>query len=184
MPGQMPSNTDSANIAVVEFAEQDEAGNSINTSDGAKLSQWLYDRLNTELGNSPQGTPPTAWHIATSLDPIHLFQKRFTAGPVRNNDDAKRVAEQVGATIVIYGTVTSGDDSLTLEPQFFVVDDPKSQETPELVGSQQMGSPISLSRPVSIGAFESDVKPLGRIVYWLTRGLTFDLVGNFRAAYR
>lgn len=182
-PGQMPPNTKSANIAVVEFAEQDEAGKPINTGEGNKLSQWLYTRLNDELGSNSQDAPPVAWHVATGLDPIHLFQKRYTAGPVRNNEDAKRVAEQVGATIVVYGTLTSGDKTATFVPQFFVMDDPKSQETPELAGSQQMGKPISLSLPLSIGAFESDVKPLGRIVYWLTRGLTFDLVGNFNDAY-
>lgn len=182
-PGQMPPNTKSANIAVVEFAEEDEAGNPINTGEGNKLSQWLYTRLNDDLGSSAQEAAPVAWHVATSLDPIHLFQKRYTAGPVRNNEDAKRVAEQVGATIVVYGTLTSGDKTATFVPQFFVLDDPDSQETPELAGSQQMGKPIALPRPVSVGAFESSVKPLGRIVYWLTRGLTFDLSGNFNDAY-
>lgn len=188
-PGQMPQNAP-ARIAVVEFAEQDEAGNPKNTGEGTRLSEWLYTRLNTELGtgqelgSNTQDVAPVAWHVATSLDPIHLYQKRYTAGPVRNSEDAERVATQVGADIVVYGTLTVGSKSASLQPQFFIRDDPSVQETPELVGSQQMGRPIPLPLPISTGAFETSIKPLGRIVYWLMRGLTFDLQGDFSTAYQ
>lgn len=182
-PGKMVAGTGSANIAVVEFAEQDAAGKATNTGQGKYLAEWLYNRLNTELASGTLKPSPVIWHLATGFDPIHVFQKRTTTGPVRTKEDAARVAEQVGADIVVYGVVTPGEKSLTFEPQFYLKDDPKSQETPELAGSQQLGKPIALGLPLTIGALESNVQPLGRIVYWLTRGLSFDLAGHFDSAY-
>lgn len=182
-PGKMDAGTGSANIVVVEFAEQDANGKATNTGQGKYLSEWLYNRLNTELASGTVKPSPVIWDLATGFDPIHLFQKRTTTGPVRTKDDAARVAEQVGADIVVYGIVTPGEKALTFEPQFYLKDDPKSQETPELAGSQQLGKPIALGLPLTIGALESNVQPLGRIVYWLTRGLSFDLAGHFDSAY-
>lgn len=181
--GEMPDGSP-LNIAVVDFAEQDAAGNSINGSHGRDLSEWLASRLGTELGAAASDNPPVVWHIATGFEPVHLFQKRIFAAPVRNADDAQAVVDQFKADVVIYGNVSPGQDTLTFVPQFHINEKTGQQEVPELTGSQQMGRKITLPNPVTIGAKETFLQPLGQVIYWLARGVSFDLVGQFDRGYR
>ena len=112
---QMAGGKSASNVAIVQFGQQDANGNITDSAQGAYLSTWLDNRLNSELEDMDAANRPTVWHLATGFDPIHLFQKRTTA-PVRTEADAERVATQVNARIVIYGNLVPGQSTAELCP--------------------------------------------------------------------
>jgi tetratricopeptide (TPR) repeat protein len=180
-PGQMPPGDAAANVAIVQFGAQDANGNITDSAQGAFLSDWLYNSLNRELADIPEAARPRFWHLATGFDPVHLFQKRTTA-PVRNEQDAKRVAEQVGATIVIYGNLVPGQSVPAFVPQFFVAQ--REGEADELSGSQQLGQAIPMPLDANDAYRERTLQPIGRALVWFSRGLQNDLNGRHDLAYQ
>ncbi len=180
-PGQMPPGSAAANVAIVEFGALDANGNPTSSSQGAYLADWLYNRLTQELETLPSDVQPNFWHLATGFDPVHLFQKRTTA-PIRGETDAERVAEQVGASIVIYGNLVPGQSTESFVPQFYVAQ--REGEADELSGSQQLGQAIPLPTPVSDEYLRANLQPIGRALVWFSRGLQNDLSGRYDLAYQ
>jgi hypothetical protein len=180
-PGQMPPGGSAANVAIVEFGALDANGNVTTSSQGAYMADWLYNRLSSELEDLPQDQRPTFWHLATGFDPVHLFRKRTTS-PIRNDADAERVAEQVGATIVIYGNLVPGQSTESFVPQFFVAQ--RKGEVDELSGSQQLGQPIPIPNPLSDEYLRINLQPIGRALVWFSRGLQSDLSGRYDEGYK
>lgn len=179
-PGQMPAGN--ANVAIVEFGAQDAKGNISNSAQGAYLSQWMYNRLGDSLSDLPPGARPEFWHIATGLDPAHLFQKRVISAPIRTLADAEKVAKDFNARIVIFGTLQANQDPSTFTPQFFISQ--AEGEADELSGTQQLGQPIPVAANVNDEYLEQTLQPLGRALVWFSRGLNNDLNGRYDLAYQ
>ncbi|HZQ10551.1 MAG TPA: hypothetical protein VFD70_28490 [Anaerolineae bacterium] len=179
-PGQMPPGN--ANIAIVEFGEQDATGNLKSSSQGAYLSQWLYNRLNESVGDLPEKSRPSFWHLATGFDLTHFFQKRVVSAPIRDDADAERIARQFNARIVIYGNLAPGQSAASFIPQFYI--ESSRGEADELTGSQQLGQPIPITANVNDEYLEQTLQPIGRALIWFSRGLNNDLNGRYDLAYQ
>lgn len=180
-PGQMPQGGAAANVAIVEFGTRDAQNRVTHSAQGAYLADWLYNRLTLELADLPATTRPQFWHLATSFDLPHLFEKRLTA-PIQNDTDTERVAAQVGASIVIYGNLVEGASAEAFVPQLYIAQ--KKDEADELTGSQQLGQPIPLPNPMNDEYLATYLQPLGRALVWFSRGLQQDLNGRYDLAYQ
>lgn len=180
-PGQMPPGQAAANVAIVQFGAQDANGNVTDSAQGTYLARWLYNRLAEELADIPNAARPNYWYLATSFDLPSLFQKRTTA-VVRNDEDAKRVAQQVNARIVIYGNLVRGQTLESFVPQFYV--EQQAGEADELSGTQQLGQPIPIPTPVNDEYLKQTLQPIGRALVWFSRGLQNDLNGRYDLAYQ
>lgn len=180
-PGQMSQGGSAANVAIVEFGARDAQSRVTHSAQGAYLADWLYNRLKFELADLPETTRPQFWHLATSFDLSHLFEKRLTA-PIQNEQDSERVAQQVGASIVIYGDLVEGTSVEAFVPQLYVAQ--KKGEADELTGSQQLGQPIPLPNPINDEYLATYLQPLGRALVWFSRGLQQDLNGRYDLAYQ
>lgn len=179
-PGQMPPGQAAANVAIVQFGAEDANGSLADSAQGTYLAQWLYNRLNQELADIPNAARPNFWYLATGFDPLSFFQKHTTA-PVRNELDAKRVAQQVNARIVIYGNLVRGQTLESFVPEFNI--EQQAGEADELSGSQQLGQPIPIPTPLNDEYLRQTLQPLGRALVWFSRGLQNDLNGRYDLAY-
>lgn len=180
-PSQMPQGGAAANVALVAFGARDAQGKVTSSAEGSALSEWLYNRLNLELADMPETVRPNFWQLATNWDLPHLFQKRVTAPP-QTEADVERVAQQVGASIVLYGNLVQGQSAEAFVPQLYVAQ--KKGEADELTGSQQLGQPISLPTPLNDEYLAANLQPLGRALVWFSRGLQNDLNGRYDLAYQ
>ncbi len=180
-PSQMPQGGAAANAALVEFGARDAQGHVTSSAQGAALSEWLYNRLNLELADMPETARPNFWHLATHWDLAHLFQKRVTAPP-QTDADIERIAQQVGASIVLYGNLAQGQSAEAFVPQLYMAQ--KKGEADELTGSQQLGQPIPLPASLNDEYLAAYLQPLGRALVWFSRGLQNDLNGRYDLAYQ
>lgn len=180
-PSQMAGGAAASNVAIVQFGQEDANGNVTDSAQGTYLSDWLYNRLNSELEDMDAADRPAVWHLATGFDPVHLFQKRTTA-LVRTEADAERVAKQVNASIVIYGNLVPGQSAASFVPKFYV--EQRKGEADELSGTQQLGQPIPMPTPVNDEYLRANLQPIGRALVWFSRGLQNDLNGRYDLAYR
>lgn len=180
-PSQMPPGQAAANVAIVQFGMEDANGQVTNSTQGTYLANWLNNRLNLELEDMPTDVRPRFWYLATGFDPVALFHKQTTA-PVHNDADAKRVAQQVNAQIVIYGNLEPGQSTESFVPQFYVQQ--KEGEADELSGSQQLGQPIPIPPQLNDEYLRQNLQPIGRALVWFSRGLQNDLNGRYDLAYQ
>lgn len=181
VPAQMPVNT--FNIAVAEFGQLDAQGRVASSSDGANLSAWMFGQLRDETRNLPADRPITTWH-----DSMGLLQKRATIGlvpgdtPEAREKAAAALAKSLNAHVVIYGNLALNQAPATFTPEFYVAE--LSGEADELLGSQQLGSPIRVRPPIDFNDqrvgeyFNLNLKPRAEALVWFTRGLVYDLNGR------
>ncbi len=170
-------------ILIAEFGQEDAQGNIQSSEDGKRLSEWMYRRLQQELGSLPDGAGITVWQ--DSMTPL---EKRTTIGIIRDAAAAEQIARTTHAHIVIYGNLKANQNPASFVPSFHVA--LFKGEADELVGSQTLGSPLTLQLPLDFGdprvnTFLQDrLQPRTDALLWFATGLTQDLVGDYAKAYQ
>ena len=178
------------NIAVAQFSEVDANGRGRQTDNGLTLSRWVYDALKTEYATNPAlgglGSVEI-WHDSPGIP-----GKNIELGIVAGATEAARaavagaLANKVGAHMVIYGTVNAASPSgVALE--FYIA--PELQpETSALIGQYQLGAPIPIQLPFDTSgplgnlAVGTNLQTRTTALFYLTAGLTLDLLGRSQAA--
>ena len=181
VPAEMPVNT--FNIAVADFGQFDAQGRVVPSVDGAQLSRWMYGQLADEALVLPTDRPIAIWH-----DSMGFTQKRASLGLIRGDTPEAReraaaeLARSIKAHVVIYGNLSPEADRASFTPEFYVA--ALTGEADELLGGQQLGSPIAVQLPVDFANqitgehFNATLKPRAEALIWFVRGLVYDLSGQ------
>lgn len=172
-------------IAVADFGEVDARNRVRATARGEVLSKWFFDNLFYEYENATdiaQGIK--IWH-----DDAPNIQKNINFGIIKGDSaeerrqSAARLAERIGAHMVIYGNLIPAADRQELVLEFYL--SPQvPDETATLVGSHRLGKPITLPAQLDIGDPSANLA-LGELLkmrtgpfFWLTVGLKQAILGR------
>ncbi|MBN1994540.1 MAG: tetratricopeptide repeat protein [Anaerolineae bacterium] len=184
VPSQMPLNT--FNVAVADFGQVDAQGRVSVSEDGKNLSEWMFGEMQAEYKNWP-ANQPVAWH-----DSMSFLQKRGKIGMVQGDTPAERqqvaqkIAERIGAQMVIYGNIAVDENPPYFIPEFYIAD--LENEADEIVGTHQLGSPIEVRLPLDLrdqragNFFQENLGVRADALVWFTRGLALDLSGRHEDA--
>ncbi len=183
-PGQMQGQF---NIAIAQFGESDASGHVRETDDSRTLSTWLYDQLNAvyaETPDVPLADSVEIWHD-TRTDtaqniPLHAIRGDT---PAAREENARKLAERIGAHMVIYGYLVEDEENSGLDLEFYLA--PKvNDETAAIVGPHRLGSPVSVPLPFDADDPITNVVVTERLrtrteaLFWLTVGLTQEVLGR------
>jgi tetratricopeptide (TPR) repeat protein len=184
--GPPPPMTGAFNIAVASFGEIDPTSGQVRESTaGQAVSQWLFDGLEREL-QANVGQVQLA-------DRIQLRQDATTPAIRGNSADeraanAADLARALNAHMVVYGYLAPGGSANDLQIELYVSPQASKDEFGGLVGGYALGSALRLPQPfdtsnqlANIGVSEQ-VTLRSRILFWLTLGLTQDLLGRSEQA--
>jgi tetratricopeptide (TPR) repeat protein len=187
-PGQMQGQF---NIAITQFGESDADGRVRETDDSRTLSTWLYDQLNTvyaETPDVPLSDSVEIWHD-TRTDTAQNVALRAIRGntPAAREENARKLAERIGAHMVIYGYLVDGDESSGLDLEFYLAPT-VNDETAVIVGPHRLGRPVSVPLPFDADDPITNVVVTERLrtraeaLFWLTVGLTQEVLGRNKDA--
>ena len=174
-PQAMPS--DHFNILFTEFGLLDQ-GVLRPLPEGKRLSQSAADGLKTYLaeGLPPDvkaDFPPLVWHSGDAAE------RGWQITAMSNPTEAQRLADSVGAQMVIYGNfVVSGTNS-QLELGFYVAKVANAAD--EIVGPYQLGAPITVRWPMNKdveGITRLSLNERNRLLSRFALGLAYDLFGK------
>jgi len=175
------------NIAVTDFGQLDPTtGQVLESSSGRLLSQWLAQTLASELQTAlEEDLPgrPDVWHDAIE-NPRKNVQLGTVLGdsPQARHDAAAKIAENVNATMVVYGTVVGVGEDSELTVEFYLRPGLSKDEFDSLVGTEQLGRPIlgpfDAADPLANLAVEKQLRWRAQALFWLTQGLVLDLGGQ------
>ena len=184
--GPPPPMTGAFNIAVAEFGAIDPAtGQVIESTAGQAVSRWLFDGLQREL-QANVGQVQLA-------DQIELRHDATTPVIRGNSADARaaaaaELARAINAHMVVYGYLAPGGSANDLQIELYVSPQASKDEFGGLVGGYALASALRLPQPfdtsnqlANIGVSEQ-VALRSRILFWLTLGLTQDLLGRSEQA--
>ena len=183
-PAQM---TGQFRIAVAEFGELDSDGNVRRSENGQVLSQWLFEALHDEYQQNTDlelARSIQVWHDSRN-DTEQNFKFGIMAGDTaaERQASAARLAERVGAHMVIFGNLAPEGESQDLDLEFYL--SPQvNDETASIIGPHRLGKPIRLPVPfdtdspeVSI-AVGQQIEVRSDALFWLTMGLTQQVLGR------
>ena len=175
-----PARMDGAfNVAVAEFGTMGEDGRAHASAEGKLLSRWVFDALRQEYALHPEVTQGLAlqmWH-----DSLPFTAKRAQIGFIADEKAARARAEQIGASVLIYGYL---DRDHGFKPQFYVAHDLVRGDVDAVSGNYQLGEavpvpfPIRLDDPGVRGALSVGPSTRARALFWLSVGLTHEVVGE------
>jgi len=184
--GPPPPMTGAFNIAVANFGEIDPASGQVRESPtGQAISQWLFDGLEREL-QANVGQVQLA-------DQIELRHDATTPVLRGNSADARaaeaaELARAINAHMVVYGYLAPDGSANSLQIEIYVSPQASQDEFGGLVGGYALASALRLPQPfdtsnqlANIGVSEQ-VALRSRILFWLTLGLTQDLLGRSEQA--
>lgn len=182
------------NIVVTNFGEIDPTTGQVRASEvGATLSQWLYEGLAGELERNrdlPLADQLLVWHD-TVADPNKNRAIGVVEGdtPQARQEAAAALAKALNAHMVIYGNVTAGDGAPGLDMEFYLSPLASKDEFATITGGHSLGREIPLPPSFNmadplmrIGVKETRLGPRSRAVFWLTVGLTQQLLGRSEQA--
>ncbi|CAN5555489.1 hypothetical protein BH10CHL1_BH10CHL1_23670 [soil metagenome] len=180
------------NIAVADFGELDANRHVQATDNGHLLSTWVYTTLKDEYAQNPD---------LGKLGDVQIWQdspdipgKNVKFGVIKGDTPQAReqaataLAAKVGAHMVIYGNV-SQETPTGLALEFYITPDLKP-ETSAIIGRYLLGRPIpvplsgSTSGLLSNIAIGDNLKTRTSALFYLTAGLTFDLLGRAQDALK
>jgi tetratricopeptide (TPR) repeat protein len=175
------------NVAVADFGELNSAGQLQRSTVGQRLSTWVFEELEAQNNQYPANNQVQVWH-----DSLPLTRKLTKIGliegstPQARADAAAKLAQKIGADVVIYGYLDAGEAKVfTLE--FYV--SPRLQgETDTTIGRYQLGEPIPVPvnfDPADVLSREAVAGPLTTrtdALFWLILGLKEELLGRSKEA--
>ncbi len=183
--GQPARMTGLFNIAVATFGEVNAAGQIKTTENGRRLSQWVYEALQTEYTKNDdlaRLVNVQIWHGTPGL-----FGRTAEFDVLQGNDAPNQLAERVNAHLVIYGNINAQSTPPGLELKFFIAPQVRS-EANSVIGSYIMGQPIPVmlpfdaNNPVGNLATGDSLNTRAAALSLLTIGLTYELAGKYQKA--
>ncbi len=167
------------NVAVAEFGTVGDDGRARASAEGKLLSRWVFDALRQEYALHPEVTQGLAleiWH-----DSLPFTAKRATIGFIADEKAARAKAEQIGASVLIYGYL---DRDHGFTPQFYVAHDLVRGDIDAVSGNYQLGEPVPVPFPIRLddpgvrGALSVGPSTRARALFWLSVGLTHEVIGE------
>jgi tetratricopeptide (TPR) repeat protein len=184
--GPPPPMTGAFNIAVASFGEIDPTTGQVRESTaGQAVSRWLFEGLEREL-QANVGQVQLADRIELRHDATTPAIRGKSADERTAN--AAELARAINAHMVVYGYLAPGGSASDLQIELYVAPQASKDEFGGLVGSYALGGALRLPQPfdtsnqlANIGVSEQ-VALRSRILFWLTLGLTQDLLGRSEQA--
>lgn len=154
---QPPRMTGDFNIAIAEFGEQSDGG-LVSTAESRQISSTLYNFLDSEF---------EAANFELDIQVSHRNMPIVEGGL-----DAEKLARQINADVIIYGTVFVGADDAEFSPRFYVAD---SVDVDEITGQNELAHPIRFD--LADLSFQGEVNQVLRsrasILLSFTEGLVY-----------
>ena len=157
------------NIAVAQFGEVKDQG-IVPSARGRQISQSLFNFLDSEYKSTDFGLT-----IQVAHDKI---------GIIREAREAEKLAANLNAHLVIYGTVYESGGEAILSPRFYIADRKFSAE--EITGQHEFAEPI----PFDISSLNfqdlvnAELRSRAAILVSFTQGLSFYSAGKLDQAAR
>ena len=175
------------NIAVADFSEITATGVVSNSQDGHVLSAWVYNALVQSYQSNPATQQLGQVEIWSDSAPIvgknQPLGSLTSASAAERRDLAAALAERINATMIIYGAIDSRVSPADLWLEFYVAPDLQRTLDPA-VGRHNLGGPIGVALPVEATdplasvALSSSLSTRTSLLFWLTTGMTYDLLGR------
>jgi tetratricopeptide (TPR) repeat protein len=166
------------NIAVAAF--ETHSSDIFHEEDGVQIGNWLVQQLLNQEPSFPKGTNIDIWGPE---------QVGVIAG--ESNEDraaeAQRIAEKIGAHIVIYGSLQSDNSVATANPEFYVAI-ANFELAQELTGSHRLGTPIPISgelfqNPVLGAGVNRELNGRTLALAYFTIGMIYFELDDYEQAY-
>ena len=154
------------NVAVAQFSEVTGQG-IVSSALATQLSKQLFDFLDSEYKATDFGLDTQVAH------------KKI--GILTEDREAEQLAYDIGADMVIYGSMFVIGDEAILSPKFYVADQP---DTGELTGQHELAVPIQFD--ISSLSFQdmvnTELRSQAAILVHFTKGLIYLSASNLDAA--
>ena len=154
------------NVAVAQFSEVTDEG-IVSSALATQIGKLLFDFIDSEYKATDFG-----------LD-IQVAHRKI--GILTEDREAEQLAYDIGADMVIYGSVFVIGDEAILSPKFYVADQP---DTGELTGQHQLALPIQFD--ISLLSFQdkihTELRSRAAILVHFTKGLVHCSASNLDAA--
>lgn len=160
----LPPMSEGFNVAVAQFPALDATGQLTVTEETRELSDWLYRAIKAERDRLP---------AAQTFELRGPDDVRPVEGvdPDTRDADARELAQQHNATLLIYGLVGSDAGGYWVQPSFTVLDEAFGYGS-EVGGPERLGLPVPfeppLSQPGTLGSInttlDARVQALGHVV--------------------
>lgn len=157
------------NIAVAQFGEVKDQG-IVPSARGRQISQSLFNFLDSEYKSTDFGLT-----IQVAHDKI---------GIVREAREAEKLAADLNAHLVIYGTVYESGGEAVLSPRFYIAD--RKFSAAEITGQHELAEPIpfDLSSLHFQDVVNAELRSRAAILVSFTQGLSFYSAGKLDQASR
>jgi tetratricopeptide (TPR) repeat protein len=149
--GEVAPMTGDVNVAVAEFGSLGADGRVSVTQESSALASSVFEVLDRELDaleTAPGTDEPTDFEVRAPED----------TGAVdgdKNEDraaQAAKLAEDIGADIVVYAILNESNSVASATPEFFLTGHHLVVNAPELIGQYQLGTPVEQA-----GRFSADI---------------------------
>ena len=187
------------NIAVVEFGEIQTSGKISSSAEGSDMSKWLftglfgsYEQFNEEIKDSIGIVHKSSAEAAgqgRKLAPL-LFVE-----PAARCEAAEKLASEINAQMLIYGTLDKRTKPAQFELAFYVSPDVQTwlavnnlqtgiseDSTDCLPLGEALPVPLPFSNAIIRDRISTDVSGQGMLLFWLTLGLIQDQQGESQKA--
>jgi tetratricopeptide (TPR) repeat protein len=162
---QPPVLTGDFNIAVAQFGQIAENGKIVSSSVATRIGNQIFDFLDSEF---------------KAADPNLRIQVTHKIGILTENEQAEDIAQKTHANIVIYGVVMVVGNEVTIEPRFYVRDQP---DTGELTGVHQLSKELNVKvTELETDSVKEDLRSRAAILGMFTKGMVELSVNHFDAA--
>lgn len=168
------------NIAVAEFLVQDADGKKQKAEDGKSFSHWLHGRLSTVMSGVLQEL-----FVGTYL----VWPPEYTGvvegnTPEERENNARLLAEEIHADIVIYGVIVPLGDNQITTIEFYVHHD-SFGEGQDIKGQHELGDALPIGKPFDEALVSVQNQPLSARAQGLSLlavGLAYYAVDDFENA--
>jgi tetratricopeptide (TPR) repeat protein len=171
-PGTPPMSKNGFNVAVAEFAMIDSNGKETSSDISRQFSDGLFTTIENETNQLPAALQ------------VELRGPK-DVGIVGNDDSAREIAQDLEATILIYGRVERDDQGFyQVEPRFFVKDQTTFSYGSEVTGPEYLGQPVTGLTLGPDQEFEFNLKLNARsqALGDLFRGLAYFSIHDYKSA--
>jgi len=161
-------------VAVADFAV---IGNSGQTDSGTELAQGVYQKLNESLSKINKDFTVTTW----SPDKVGKVEGNASEERAKS---AEKIAQKIGADVLVYGLIDMSQPVWKITPEFYVVSD-NFYEAEEITGHYQIGKTFDLEGQDSITrriALSKEYEIRAQVISRITIGLAYFSLRNYETA--
>lgn len=154
------------NIAIAEFGEVTDQG-IVSSARATHISNLLFDFLDSEFKATDFG--------------LNVQVTHNKIGIISEDREAKELATQINADIVIYGKIFVSADEASFSPRFYIADHP---DTTELTGYHRLALPIRFNVLLldGIDKLNSEMQSRATILLFFAEGLVYLSQENVEGA--